>query len=217
VEWVPGAAPTAYFYDPSGTEVSEVVLGDRSLTELFELFAEKGFVPTVETTAYPTEPVSTRTYGGHTYHFYSNINPYATALEFAHSLGGYIVTITSLQEHNFLGTVLNELQIRQAWLGATDHAEEGQWRYPEGPEKDVVFWSANPESAVTGFSFWFKGEPNNADTEDCSTFFPDGWNDVSCSTEKVALVVEVGDDPLVEPPVPTEQSEPPLEETKSDL
>jgi hypothetical protein len=220
VEWVPGAAPTAYFYDPSGTQVSEAVLGDRSLTELFEIFAEKGFVPTVETTEYPPSPVLERDYGNHKYLFYSNINPYANALEQAHKVGGYIVTITSQQEQNFLGNVLNELQIRQAWLGATDQNEEGQWKWTEGPEKDVVFYSANPEAENTGFTFWFKGEPNNADTEDCASFFPDGWNDVSCATEKIALVVEVGNDPLVEPPVPppTEQAtETPIEEAKSDL
>lgn len=217
VEWEHGATPTAYFYDESGNKVSEAVLGDRSLTELVQLFAEQGFVPTVDTTPYPQLPVTTREYGGHLYHFFTNENPYVNALEQAHSLGGYIATIVSQQEQDFLGNVLNELQIRNAWLGASDQDTEGEWKFLEGAEKDVVFWSNNPESGVSGFAFWFKGEPNNADEEDCATFFPDGWNDVSCITEKAALVVEVGNNPLVEPPAPTPTEEAPAEEAKQDL
>lgn len=218
VEWVPGATPTAYFYDASGAQVSEVVLGDRSLSELVQLFAESGFVPTIETTPYPPVPLATRNYGNHIYHFYSNENPFATAVEQARSLGGYISTITSQQEQKFLGDVLNELQIRNAWLGSTDQDSEGEWKYMEGPEKDVSFWSST-DNALTGFANWFKGEPNNADGENCATFFPDGWNDVSCITEKAPLVVEVGSEPLVEPPAPETIEEPAAatEETKPDL
>jgi len=219
VEWVHGATPTAYFYDGSDVQVSEAVLDDRSLSELVQLFAEQGFVPTVETTIYPLMPIATRFYGGHDYLFYSNANPFAVALEQAHKMGGYIVTITSAQEQSFLGNVLNELEIRNAWLGASDQDGEGEWKYLEGPEKDVVFWSVNPDSGLTGYSYWFNGEPNNADIEDCATFFPDGWNDVSCMTEKAPLVVEIGTEPVVEPPIPSPSEEPVAtsEEAKPDL
>jgi len=48
-------------------------------------------------------------------------------------------------------------------------------------------------------------------------FFPDGWNDVCCLTEKNLLVVEIGQDPLVEPPLPPPTEEPPPNEEKPDL
>jgi len=219
VEWVPGAAPAAYFYDGSGTEVWQQELGDRSLSELMDLFKEKGFEPHVPINPYSTEPESTREYGGHTYHFFSAENPLSIAEEQARKLGGYIATITSALEHAFLGDSLNELKINKAWLGAGDQDEEGEWKYSTGPEKDTVFFSSKPDSAITGYTKWFEGEPNDADSEDCSTFFPDGWNDVSCDTEKAPLVVEVGNEPLVEPLAPpTHSTEPiPVEEAKSDL
>jgi len=219
VEWVPGAAPTAYFYDGSGTEVSQSELGDRTLTELIDLFKEKGFEPHVAQNTYPTDPEATREYGGHTYHFFSAENPFSVAEEYARSLGGYIATITSQLEHAFLGNSLNELKINKAWLGASDKDEEGEWKYSGGHEKDTLFYSKKPDSEVSGYSNWFGGEPNDADSEDCSTFFPDGWNDVSCFNEKAPLVVEVGNEPLVEPLAPPTHSTEPVtpEETKPDL
>jgi len=219
VEWVPGAAPTAYFYDGSGIEVSQSELGDRTLTEIMDIFKEKGFEPRVTINPYSTEPEATREYGGHTYHFFSAENPLSIAEDQARKLGGYIATITSALEHAFLGDALNELKINKAWMGAVDKDEEGEWKYSAGPEKDTVFYSGKPDSGISGYSNWFAGEPNDADSEDCSTFFPDGWNDVGCDTEKAPLVVEVGNEPLVEPLAPpTHSTEPiPAEEAKSDL
>jgi len=194
-------APTAYFYDASGKQTTEVELGDRSFTELLTLFTEHAFTPTLETTSYDT-PVATLEYGGHTYKFYNTENPYQAAADFAKSSQGYIVTVTSAQEQDFLGKSLQQYGIPKVWLGAKDSEEEGTWKWNDGPEKGLPFWSSKPEVDVKGFSFWFKGEPNNIDTEDCSLLFPDGWNDVSCMVEKAALVVEIGNDPLQEPPVP---------------
>jgi len=219
VEWVPGAAPTAYFYDGTGSQTSEVVLGDRTLTEVLSIFKDNAFTPTVETQPYPETPLATREYGGHTYIFFNTENPLNYALDKAKSLGGYIVTVTSGQEQDFLGKVLTELQMNRAWLGATDESEEGEWKWTDGPEKDVVFYSHNPDRGVTGYSFWFKGEPNNVDGENCANVFPDGWNDVCCITEKNGLIVEIGQEPLAEPTLPPPPEEPstPKPEEKSDL
>jgi len=205
VEWLHGAAPTAYFYDESGTQLSEIVLGDRTFTELLSLFSEYSFTPTLDSTPYPEAPVASRDYGGHTYHFYSTENGILKAREFVQaSAGGYLVTVTSAQEQDFLGKVLNELKIPKAWLGSSDKEEEGVWRWLDGPEKSQVFWISNPdpETAVQGYTLWFKGEPNNIDGEHCSMLFPDGWNDVSCDVEKSALIIEFGNDPLQEEPLP---------------
>jgi len=210
VEWVPGSAPTAYFYDQSGAQVSEAVLGDRTFTELLALLKEHSFTPTLDAISYPDTPLATREYGGPTYHFYSTENPYQTALDFAKSSGGYMVTVTSAQEQDFLGKALKELNIPKVWLGASDREEDGIWKWNDGPEKSTVFWTTNPDTgSAAGYSFWFKGEPNNIDTEDCAQLFPDGWNDVSCEVEKTALVVEIGNEPLQEPPVSVESENKP--------
>lgn len=221
MEWVPGATPTSYFYDANDNVVSEHVLGDRSLTELLSFFDEVGFKPKVEQIPYPDAPTATKEYGGHTYEIFALENFYPTALQFAQSRGngeGYVVTISSAGENVFLSGVLKELGIRKAWLGGTDEGEEGQWKWMGGPEKDVVFWSTNPDKPATGYANWFKGEPNDSDNEDCSIFFEDGWNDASCVIEKAALIVEIGKEPLQEPPAPeVTPAEVPQEEKKSDL
>jgi len=218
VEWVPGAAPTAYFYDESGSQIAEVALGDRTFEELQSLFAEYSFTPTLEFTPYPDEPLGEREYGGHTYKVYSTENELAKAKEFAQDSGGYLVTVTSAQEQDFLGKVLTEFKIPKVWLGASDKEEEGVWKWMDGPEKSVVFWNSNPDAGIQGYSLWFKGEPNNVNSEHCSMLFPDGWNDVSCDVEKSALVLEIGNDPLKEEPLPPAPDSPESPtDSKSDL
>jgi hypothetical protein len=215
VEWVHGVAPTAYFYDSSGNQVSEVVLGDRTFTELVALFSEHSFTPTIEKLPYPETPLAVREYGGHTYKFYDTLNGIKDATEFAKNSGGYVLTVTSAQEQDFLGKVLVELKIPKVWMGGSDLEEEGVWKWSGGPEANLVFWRTNPtteaDHGVMGYTLWFSGEPNNMDSENCGQIFPDGWNDASCYSEKSALVVEIGNDPLQDPPV-----EAPLE-TKTDL
>jgi len=219
VEWIHGAAPTAYFYDESGSQISEVVLGDRTYTELLSLFAENSFTPTLDFTPYTELPLASRDYGGHTYKFYSTENGILKAREFAQASGGYLVTVTSAQEQDFLGKVLNELKIPKVWLGASDKEEEGVWKWLDGPENSVVFWNSNPDAGVNSYTLWFKGEPNNIDNEHCSMLFPDGWNDVCCDVEKSALIIEYGNDPLIEEPVPVASPDSPESSTdaKTDL
>jgi len=219
VQWVGGATPTAYFYDSNGNEMSQAVLGDRSLTELLSIFEERGFTAEVENIVYPDEPVAVREYGGHTYKFWSTENYFPAAAEFAAAKApqGYIATITSASEQAFLGKTLKELAIIKAWLGAKDQ-EEGKWEWLGGPEKGHVFWDgySKEENKAVGYTLWFPNEPNNIDNEDCGVFFPDGWNDVSCDTEKAGLVIEFGTEPLKDESVEPTPA-PSAEEPKPDL
>jgi len=213
--------PPPFFYDSAGTELSQVVLGDRSLTELLTIFDEQNFKAEVENIVYPDDPVATREYGGHTYKFWSTDNYFPAAQEFAgKQQDGYMVTITSKAEQDFLGKTLKELAIIKAWAGAKD-IEEGKWKWLGGPEKDQIFWDgyAKDTEKSKGYTLWFPNEPNNIDNEDCALFFPDGWNDASCETEKAGLVIEFGNDPLVEVPVTEEPvaAAPATEEAKPDL
>jgi hypothetical protein len=76
------------------------------------------------------------------------------------NMGGHLVTITSAAENTF---VFNTWP--SGWIGFTDEAVEGQWR-----------WVTN--EAVT-YTNWNGGEPNNAGNEDYAQFVSGGrWNDL---------------------------------------
>jgi gliding motility-associated-like protein len=94
-------------------------------------------------------------------------------------LQGYLVTLTSLDESNF---VISKL-LGQGWLGASDNATEGTWKWVSGPENGTTLSYTN----------WNTGEPNDAGGEDCAQFLATGkWNDLNSTTTLTGYVVEYG-------------------------
>jgi Lectin C-type domain len=73
---------------------------------------------------------------------------------------GFLATLTSAVEQTFVNSLLSG----NAWLGASDEAVEGEWRWVTGPEAGTQFWQGNFTGSVTGGSYanWLSGEPNNA-------------------------------------------------------
>ncbi|WP_369815128.1 lectin-like protein, partial [Flavobacterium sp. TAB 87] len=116
----------------------------------------------------------------------------ADALLF-NGLQGYLATITSAPENDFISSKLSG----QGWFGASDVAVEGNWKWMTGPETGQQFWqgtsSGNP---VNGFyNKWASGEPNNQGDEDYGHFLANGqWNDypLSLSGQIQGYVVEYG-------------------------
>ena len=101
---------------------------------------------------------------------------------------GYLATITSAQENAFIYNNLPSAN-RTGWLGATDEAVEGTWRWQTGPEAGDLLSYTN----------WSAGEPNNQSNEDCMQFVTGGqWNDISCSSSR-RFVVEFGGASLPQP------------------
>jgi hypothetical protein len=75
-------------------------------------------------------------------------------------MGGYLVTVTTLAENNFLFNLWPN-----GWIGLTDEVVEGQWRWVTG---EPFSWSN-----------WNGGEPNNSNNEDYIQFVGGGkWNDL---------------------------------------
>lgn len=109
---------------------------------------------------------------------------------------GYLTTITSQAENDFVAARL----LNAGWMGASDAASEGDWKWVTGPENGTSFWSGlSGGSAVSGrYSNWGSGEPNDAGGEDCAQFLTGGsgkWNDLPCSTFSLpGYVVEYGSD-----------------------
>lgn len=72
-------------------------------------------------------------------------------------LQGYLVTLTSQQEADFSGAQASGF----GWIGATDVAVEGEWRWVTGPEAGTQFWQGLANGTELTFANWNRGEPNN--------------------------------------------------------
>lgn len=118
----------------------------------------------------------------------------AAAARTKYGASGYLATITSAEENDFVSDRLTDA----GWMGASDAAIENDWRWVTGPETGTSFWSGlSGGSAVSGrYENWADGEPNNASNEDCAQFLAGGsgeWNDLPCTvTTLPRYVVEYG-------------------------
>lgn len=72
-------------------------------------------------------------------------------------LQGYLVTLTSQEEADFSGAQASGF----GWIGATDLAVEGEWRWVTGPEAGTQFWQGRSNGTELTFANWNGGEPNN--------------------------------------------------------
>lgn len=136
----------------------------------------------------------------------------AAALKTYFGLQGYLVTSTSQAENDFISSKLNGAT---GWLGASDAASEGAWRWVTGPEGTEdggagrQFWSGDfSGNNVNGeFDYWngtggARSEPNNSGEEDYAQFVvtTGKWNDLGTASLLAGYVVEFGGmtgDPVV--------------------
>jgi len=103
----------------------------------------------------------------------------AAAKEF-YGLTGYLVTITSEEENEFVASKLNGA----GWMGASDSDNEGHWFWVTGPELGTKFYNDNNDTILI-YSNWALDEPNNVDENEHYAnfifdieYFEDGtWND----------------------------------------
>lgn len=91
-------------------------------------------------------------------------------------LSGYLATVTSSAENNFLSSSISS---STGYIGGSDEATEGIWKWMDGPEAGTVFYGTGAASG--SFTQWNPGEPNNVNDEDyLHTNFGTaaGWNDI---------------------------------------
>ena len=104
---------------------------------------------------------------GHYYDFiptqisWTDAEAAVSALSFD-GLPGYLATITTAAENNFITANFNQL----GWLGGSDAAVEGDWRWVGGPEAGQLFFVGqypDPNRQTIIYSDWGSNEPNNFD------------------------------------------------------
>jgi hypothetical protein len=88
---------------------------------------------------------------------------------------GYLATITSDAENNFLYTLSTD-----GWIAATDQAVEGEWRWVAGPEAGQLFYKTG--TGTITYAHWNPSEPNDLGGEDVAQYNGGGWNDLGGGT-----------------------------------
>ena len=96
-------------------------------------------------------------------------------------LQGYLATITSQEEAQLSG----EQAAGAGWIGGSDQADEGVWRWMSGPELGTIFWNGGVNGTSPNYANWNNGEPNNLGGEHYAHVTAPGvgvdgsWNDLS--------------------------------------
>lgn len=138
---------------------------------------------------------------GNFYRYVSGTANFATAQAAANAamlngFSGYIVNVNSLAESNFIRTIIPGT----IWVGGSDAAVEGEWRFTDGPNSGELFWvGTSTGSAQNGhYTGWGSGEPNNsAGNEDYIEFRTNGtWNDTNGTSPRAYIIEWNGADVL---------------------
>ena len=117
--------------------------------------------------------------GSNRYEFYEGNTSWTKAKEYAESIGGYLMTVTSESEQNLIQSYYNNNNDAKLWLGATNPEDGGAWTWVSGEPFD--------------YDHWGTGEPNNTNgiehylgtSTDC------WWNDWDCETPTITgFIVE---------------------------
>jgi hypothetical protein len=109
----------------------------------------------------------------------------AESMEF-NGLSGYLATVTSQQEEDFIISNFPEVYPQYVWLGASDEASEGNWKWITGETWDYTDWAI--------------GEPNGGTYENCLQYgdYQEWWNDAPCyEHETYFYLVEYSTPPTI--------------------
>jgi hypothetical protein len=116
--------------------------------------------------------------------------PYGAAAQRCARAGGHLIWIDDAAENAWLRAAADRAGLGEVWLGGTDAAEEGVWRWGDG----AAFWTGPRTGAPAGgrFASWAPGEPNDSNGgEDCALMWALGaWNDVLCEGYPVGYACE---------------------------
>ncbi len=180
---------------------------------LIELFPKTDEEPDPEAIQYIIDQNPDRPYFEQTNNFYQGTTDFASwedararaeqaGLNGVPEITGHLATITSQEENDFVFGLLTS----SSWLGGSDDAVEGEWRWVEGPEAGEQFWqglvAGNPVDGA--YTNWAPGEPNQffgaGNPENYAHMRADGtWNDLP-ESQNLNYIIEWGGDLFIQNP-----------------
>jgi len=109
-----------------------------------------------ETQLIQSIPADAVEFNGHYYKAYDDYSSWVVAESLCEDRGGYLATITSQEENDFIFTYTRKLGYRHVFFGLTDRLEEGVWK-----------WVTEEEVSYTN---WKSGYPENNDEDNYAVF-----------------------------------------------
>lgn len=102
------------------------------------------------------------TQAGRAYWFCNDQSTFDAARSSCSTIGMSLARVDGAAEKNFIAAKLS----KPAWLGATDAAKDGDWRWLDG---DALFWTGGSTGQGVGglFSNWGSGNPHASDSANC--------------------------------------------------
>lgn len=180
---------------------------------LRELFPRTDEEPDPEALQYILDLNPDKAYLPSTNNYYQNTTDFtdwftardraATAvLEGVPEIRGHLATITSQEENDIIFGLLTAT----SWLGGSDDAVEGEWRWVVGPEAGQQFWQGLAGGTAVNGSYenWAPGEPNQffgpGNPENFAHLRADGlWNDLPAA-QSLNYIIEWGGDLFIQNP-----------------
>lgn len=93
-------------------------------------------------------PANAGTFNGHYYYVFNNENyTYEQAKLFCEAVGGYLATITSQEENDYVFQYMKLSGYQSAYFGLSDSATEGTWTWSNGETVNYTNWSKNEPNA----------------------------------------------------------------------
>ncbi|MBO5933887.1 MAG: hypothetical protein J6Q94_00195 [Clostridia bacterium] len=111
-----------------------------ALLLVFAMLIPTGAMTVTTTAADVSIPEDAVEFNGHYYKVFEESMTWKEAKAYCEELGGYLATIVSLEEQNFIVSIAQNTEKTQLWLGGTDEQKEGDWQWITGEEFNYQNW-----------------------------------------------------------------------------
>lgn len=137
-------------------------------------------------------------YNGHYYYLYTGgiASTYEEAVQYCNSKGGYLATLTSQEENDFVYSYISIQGCKKAYFGLSRSVGEGDWEWCTGETLDYTNWhsgkpgskSSNKDYALLYYKYsdgsWNNGDFSGRTVSGGSAFICE-WGDYSTEQNQV--------------------------------